>query len=141
MDFIYYYWGIAGFLIELLSAASAYSVLVPLLAKARAKGETEAQQCVQSIFSHYIMTMPVALLSPRCHFLGNFPTFFSKCRTRADYHNRYCVWFPLLLNYCISPLDAQGDIRHLPSISTPSHCTRTPCCHRHRNDLPVANRL
>ena len=58
MDFIYYYWGIAGFLIELLSAASAYSVLVPLLAKARAKGETEAQRCVQSIFSHYITTMP-----------------------------------------------------------------------------------
>ena len=35
MDFIYYYWGIAVFLIELLSAASAYSVLVPMLAEAR----------------------------------------------------------------------------------------------------------
>ena len=58
MDFIYYYWGIAIFLIELLSAASAYSVLVPLLAEARAKGETEAQRCVQSIFSLYIMIMP-----------------------------------------------------------------------------------
>ncbi|MCY3740578.1 MAG: hypothetical protein OXH00_06125 [Candidatus Poribacteria bacterium] len=58
MDFIYYYWGIAAFLIELLSAASAYSVLVPLLAEARAKGETEAQRCVQSIFSRYITTMP-----------------------------------------------------------------------------------
>lgn len=58
MDFIYYYWGIAIFLIELLSAASAYSVLVPLLAEARAKGETEAQRCVQSIFSRYIAVMP-----------------------------------------------------------------------------------
>ena len=58
MDFIYYYWGIAVFLIELLSAASAYSVLVPMLAEARAKGETEAQQCVQSIFSRYILFMP-----------------------------------------------------------------------------------
>ena len=59
MDFIYYYWGIAVFLIDLLSAASAYSVLVPLLAEARAKGETEAQRCVQSIFSQYIILMPV----------------------------------------------------------------------------------
>ena len=58
MDFIYYYWGIAVFLIELLSAASAYSVLVPMLAEARAKGEIEAQQCVQSIFSRYILFMP-----------------------------------------------------------------------------------
>ena len=58
MDFIYYYWGIAVFLIELLSAASAYSVLVPLLAEARAKGETEAQRCVQSIFSVYVTIMP-----------------------------------------------------------------------------------
>ena len=58
MDFIYYYWGIAIFLIELLSAASAYSVLVPMLAEARAKGETEAQRCVQSIFSRYIILMP-----------------------------------------------------------------------------------
>ena len=58
MDFIYYYWGIAVFLIELLSAASAYSVLVPMLADARAKGETEAQRCVQSIFSRYIVLMP-----------------------------------------------------------------------------------
>ncbi len=58
MDFIYYYWGIALFVIQLLSAASAYSVLVPLLAEARAKGETEAQRCVQSIFSRYITTMP-----------------------------------------------------------------------------------
>ena len=58
MDFIYYYWGIAVFVIQLLSAASAYSVLVPLLAEARAKGETEAQRCVQSIFSHYIIVMP-----------------------------------------------------------------------------------
>ncbi len=58
MDFIYYYWGIAVFLIELLSAASAYSVLVPMLADARAKGETEAQRCVQSIFSQYIIFMP-----------------------------------------------------------------------------------
>ena len=58
MDFIYYYWGIAIFLIELLSAASAYSVLVPLLAEARAKGETEARRCVQSIFSRYIAVLP-----------------------------------------------------------------------------------
>ena len=58
MDFIYYYWGIAVFLIELLSAASAYSVLVPMLADARAKGETEAQRCVHSIFSQYIIFMP-----------------------------------------------------------------------------------
>ena len=58
MDFIYYYWGIAVFLVDLLSAASAYSVLVPLLAEARAKGETEAQRCVQSIFSQYIILMP-----------------------------------------------------------------------------------
>ncbi len=58
MDFIYYYWGIAIFLIELLSAASAYSVLVPLLADARAKDEIEAQRCVQSIFSLYITIMP-----------------------------------------------------------------------------------
>lgn len=59
MDFIYYYWGIAIFLIELLSAASAYSVLVPLLAEARAKSEIEAQRCVLSIFSRYIVVMPV----------------------------------------------------------------------------------
>ena len=58
MDFIYYYWGIAVFIIQLLSAASVYSVLVPLLAEARAKGETEAQRCVQSIFSRYITVMP-----------------------------------------------------------------------------------
>ena len=58
MDFIYYYWGIAIFLIDLLSAASAYSVLVPVLAEARMKGETEAQRCVQSIFSRYITIMP-----------------------------------------------------------------------------------
>ncbi|MXZ00113.1 hypothetical protein F4Y93_05515 [Candidatus Poribacteria bacterium] len=58
MDFIYYYWGIAVFLIDLLSSASAYSVLVPLLAEARMKGETEAQRCVQSIFSRYIAIMP-----------------------------------------------------------------------------------
>ncbi len=58
MDFIYYYWGIAVFLIELLSAASAYSVLVPSLAEARTKGETEAQRCVQSIFSLYVRIMP-----------------------------------------------------------------------------------
>ena len=58
MDFIYYYWGIAVFLIDLLSAASAYSVLVPLLAEAQMKGETEAQRCVQSIFSRYITIMP-----------------------------------------------------------------------------------
>ncbi len=59
MDFIYYYWGIAAFLIELLSAATAYSVLVPLLAEAIAKGETEAQRCVQSIMTWYILTMPI----------------------------------------------------------------------------------
>ena len=58
MDFIYYYWGIAIFLIELLSAASAYSVLVPMLAEACVKGETEAQRCVQSILSRYIIFMP-----------------------------------------------------------------------------------
>lgn len=58
MDFIYYYLGIATFLIELLSSASAYSVLVPLLAEARAKGEAEAQRCVQSVFSYYIRQMP-----------------------------------------------------------------------------------
>lgn len=58
MDFIYYYWSIALFVIQLLSAASAYSVLVPLLAEARAKGEAEAQRCVQSIFSRYIIVMP-----------------------------------------------------------------------------------
>lgn len=58
MDFIYYYWGIATFLIEILSAASAYSVFVPLLAEARTKGETEAQQCVQSILFRYITLMP-----------------------------------------------------------------------------------
>ena len=58
MDFIYYYWGIAIFLIGLLSSASAYSVLVPLLAEARTKGETEAQLCVQSILSRYMKIMP-----------------------------------------------------------------------------------
>ena len=58
MDFIYYYWGIAEFLIALLSSASAYSVVVPLLTAARAKGETEAQLCVQSVFSRYIRYMP-----------------------------------------------------------------------------------
>ena len=66
MDFIYYYWGIAVFLIELLSAASAYSVLVPLLAEARTKGETEAQHCVQSIFSVYVTIMPGLC----CFFVG-----------------------------------------------------------------------
>lgn len=58
MDFIYYYWGIAAFLIELLSAASAYSVLVPLLAEARSKSETDAQRCVQAILPCYITLMP-----------------------------------------------------------------------------------
>ena len=58
MDFIYYYWGIAVFLRELLSSASAYSVLVPLLAEARAKAEIEAQLCAQSILSRYIQMMP-----------------------------------------------------------------------------------
>ncbi|MCG9125998.1 hypothetical protein JT359_00200 [Candidatus Poribacteria bacterium] len=58
MDFIYYYWGIAVFLIGLLSSASAYSVLVPLLAEAREKGVTAAQLCVQSIFHRYIRMMP-----------------------------------------------------------------------------------
>ena len=58
MDFIYYYWGIAEFLISLLSGATAYSVLVPLLAEAREKGQNEAQRCVQSIFSRYIILMP-----------------------------------------------------------------------------------
>lgn len=58
MDFIYYYWGIAVFLRDLLSSASAYSVLVPLLAEARAKGETDAQLCVQSILSRYIQMIP-----------------------------------------------------------------------------------
>ena len=58
MDFIYYHWGIAAFLIELLSAASAYSVLVPLLAGARAESEVAARRCVQSIFSRYITLMP-----------------------------------------------------------------------------------
>ena len=66
MDFIYYYWGIAVFLIELLSAASAYSVLVPLLAEARTKGETEAQRCVHSIFSLYVTIMPGLC----CFFVG-----------------------------------------------------------------------
>lgn len=59
MDFIYYYWGITAFLIELLSAATAYSVLVPLLAQARTQGESEAQRCVQSIFTCYILVMPI----------------------------------------------------------------------------------
>ncbi len=59
MDFIYYYWGIADFLIALLSGATAYSVLIPLLAEAREKGKTEAQHCVQSIFTRYIILMPV----------------------------------------------------------------------------------
>ena len=58
MDFIYYYWGIAVLLIEVLSAASGYSVLIPILAEARAKGEAEAQRCVQTIFSRYSVLVP-----------------------------------------------------------------------------------
>ncbi len=57
-DFIYYYWSIATFLIELLSAASAYSVLVPLLAEARSKSEGEARRCVQAVFALYLTVMP-----------------------------------------------------------------------------------
>ena len=78
MDFIYYYWGIAVFLIELLSAASAYSVLVPLLAEARAKGETEAQHCVQSIFSRVHHDNARTLLSFRRHLLCSLSTLFSQ---------------------------------------------------------------
>ena len=57
-DFIYYYWSIATFLIELLSAASAYSVLVPLLASARSDSEEAARRCVQTVFSLYLRVMP-----------------------------------------------------------------------------------
>ena len=80
MDFIYYYWGIAVFLIELLSAASAYSVLVPMLAEARAKGEIEAQRCVQSIFSQYIIFMP-GLCCLLVSLSWAVPNFF--CRVRG----------------------------------------------------------
>ncbi len=62
-DFIYYYWGITVFLIELLSASSGYSVLVPLLAAAKAEGEAAAQACVQGVFSLYILAMPVCCVS------------------------------------------------------------------------------
>lgn len=57
-DFIYYYWSIATFLIELLSAASTYSVLVPLLAEARSKSEEEARRYVRALFFLYLTVMP-----------------------------------------------------------------------------------
>ena len=57
-DFIYYYWSIATFLIELLSAASAYSVLVPLLAEARSHSEEDARRCAQAVFSLYLIVTP-----------------------------------------------------------------------------------
>lgn len=57
-DFIYYYWSIATFLIELLSAASTYSVLVPLLAAERSKSEEEARRCVRALFFLYLTVMP-----------------------------------------------------------------------------------
>ena len=137
MDFIYYYWGIAVFLIELLSAASAYSVLVPMLAEARAKGETEAQRCVQSIFSQYIIFMPGTLLPPRLRVMGYFPTFFTERRATLLYDNRHCVWIPLLRDHRRSPLDAQGNLRHLPSLSFTGHCARAPCYPCHRRNIPV----
>ena len=65
-DFIYYYWSIATFLIELLSAASAYSVLVPLLAEARSENEEAARRCVQAVFSLYLIVMP----GVSCLFIG-----------------------------------------------------------------------
>ena len=78
MDFIYYYWGIAGFLIQLLSSASAYSVLVPLLAEARAKGETEAQRCVQSIFFPAILQSYRGSAVSLLLFRGQYPNSFSQ---------------------------------------------------------------
>ena len=106
MDFIYYYWGISVFLIDLLSAASAYSVLVPMLAEARAKGETEAHRCVQSIFFSLYRGNARDMLQPRRHFMGGLPTFFTKHRASPLYDTWYCVWISLLRDYRRSPLDA-----------------------------------
>ena len=58
MDFLYYYWGIAIFLIQILSSASAYSVLIPLLAEERAKSHADASVCLRAIFSVYLIGMP-----------------------------------------------------------------------------------
>ena len=57
MDFLYYYWGIAIFLIQILSSASAYSVLIPLLAEERAKSHDDANVCLRAIFSVYLIGM------------------------------------------------------------------------------------
>ncbi|MBI1927596.1 hypothetical protein HYR99_25560, partial [Candidatus Poribacteria bacterium] len=58
MDFLYYHWGVASFFIEILSAASAYSVLIPMLAAERAKSHAAANACLGAIFSLYLLGMP-----------------------------------------------------------------------------------
>ena len=57
MDFLYYHWGVAIFLVELLSSASVYSVLIPLLTEERAKSHAAANACLRAIFSVYLICM------------------------------------------------------------------------------------
>ena len=59
MDFLYYHWGVAAFTVEVLSAASAYSVLVPTLAEERAAGHAAVNRCLQAIFPVYLVGLPV----------------------------------------------------------------------------------
>ena len=58
MDYLYYYWGIAVFLVQILSSASAYSILIPLVAEERAKSQADASACLRAIFSVYLIGMP-----------------------------------------------------------------------------------
>ncbi|MDE0184783.1 MAG: hypothetical protein OXP71_04930 [Candidatus Poribacteria bacterium] len=58
MDFLYYYWGIAVFLVQILSSASAYSILIPLVAEERTKSQAHSNACLRAIFSVYLVGMP-----------------------------------------------------------------------------------
>ena len=58
MDFLYYHWGVAIFLTEILSSASVYSVLIPLLATERIKSHADANTCLRAIFSLYLICIP-----------------------------------------------------------------------------------
>ena len=73
MDFLYYYWGIAIFLIQILSSASAYSVLIPMLAEERAKSHADASVCLRAIFSVYLIGMPsiCCVFFSICYFVSN----------------------------------------------------------------------
>ena len=74
MDFLYYHWGIAIFLSEVLSSASAYSVLIPMLAAERSKSHDDANACLKAIFSIYLVCMPIVccVLAALSYFVSLF---------------------------------------------------------------------